>query len=79
MELTLFLLLAFGLIILPGPNVMVIVTTSIIHRKVRGLQAVAGTSCAMIVQRLVAALGTAWFVTAASEGLKWIKWLGAEE
>ncbi|MDO9478044.1 MAG: LysE family translocator [Pseudohongiella sp.] len=76
MELTLFLLLAFGLIILPGPNVMVIVTTSIVHGKVRGLQAVAGTSCAMIVQLLVAALGTAWFVTAVSEGLKWLKWLG---
>lgn len=76
MELTLFLLLSFGLIILPGPNVMVIVTTSLVHGKVRGLQAVAGTSCAMIVQLLVAALGTAWFVTAVSEGLTWLKWLG---
>jgi homoserine/homoserine lactone efflux protein len=76
MELTLFLLLSFGLIILPGPNVMVIVTTSLVHGKVRGLQAVAGTSCAMIVQLLVAALGTAWFVTAVSEGLTWLKWFG---
>lgn len=76
MELTLFLILAFGLIILPGPNVMVIVTTSLVYGKVRGLQTVAGTSCAMIVQLLVAALGTAWVVTAVSEGLKWLKWLG---
>ena len=76
MELTLFLLLSFGLIILPGPNVMVIVTTSLVHGKVRGLQAVAGTSCAMIVQLLVAALGTAWFVAAVSEGLTWLNWLG---
>jgi homoserine/homoserine lactone efflux protein len=43
---------------------------------VRGLQTVAGTSAAMIVQLLVAALGTAWFVIAVSEGLKWLKWLG---
>lgn len=76
MELTLFLLVAFSLIILPGPNVMVIITTSIVHGKVRGLQAVAGTSCAMIVQLCVAALGTTWFVTAVSEGLKWLKWAG---
>jgi len=76
LDLTLFLLLSFGLIIIPGPNVIVIVTTSIVHGKVRGLQTVAGTSAAMIVQLLVAALGTAWFVTAVSEGLKWLKWLG---
>jgi len=30
----------------------------------------------MIVQLLVAALGTAWFVAAVSEGLTWLKWLG---
>lgn len=76
MDLILFLLLSFGLIIIPGPNVIVIVTTSIVHGKARGLQTVAGTSAAMIVQLLVAALGTAWFVTAVSEGLKWLKWLG---
>lgn len=76
MDLTLFLLLSFGLIVVPGPNVIVIVTTSIVHGKVRGLQTVVGTSAAMIVQLLVAALGTAWFVTAVSEGLKWLKWLG---
>ncbi|MDP2286348.1 MAG: LysE family translocator [Pseudohongiella sp.] len=76
MDLTLFLLLSLGLIIVPGPNVIVIVTTSIVHGKVRGLQTVAGTSTAMIVQLLVAALGTVWFVTAVSEGLKWLKWLG---
>lgn len=71
-----FLIIAFGLIIIPGPNVIVIVSTSVVHGKIRGLQAVAGTSCAMIVQLLVAALGTTWFVTAVSDGLKWLKWLG---
>ncbi|MEX0738323.1 MAG: LysE family translocator [Pseudohongiella sp.] len=76
MDLILFLVLAFGLIIIPGPNVIVIVTTSIVHGKARGLQTVAGTSCAMIVQLLVAAVGTAWFVAALSEGLRWLKWLG---
>lgn len=75
-DLILFLALAFGLIVIPGPNVIVIVTTSIVHGKTRGLQTVAGTSSAMIVQLLVAALGTAWFVTAVSEGLRWLKWLG---
>ncbi|HBN13990.1 MAG: lysine transporter LysE [Gammaproteobacteria bacterium] len=76
MELALFVLLSLGLIIVPGPNVIVIITTSVVHGRSRGLQTVAGTSAAMIVQLLVAALGTAWFVNAISEGLKWLKWLG---
>ena len=50
MDLTLFLLLSFGLIIVPGPKVIVMVTTSLVHGKVHGLQTVAGTSTAMIVQ-----------------------------
>lgn len=72
MDLMLFLVLAFGLIVIPGPNIVVIVTTSIVHGKVRGLQTVAGKSFAMVVQLFIAALGTAWFVTAVSEGLTWL-------
>jgi hypothetical protein len=42
-----FLLVSIGLIIIPGPNVLVIISTSITHGRVRGLQMVAGTSLAM--------------------------------
>lgn len=76
MELALFVLVSLGLIIVPGPNVIVIITTSVVHGRSRGMQTVAGTSAAMIIQLMVAALGTAWFVTAISEGLRWLKWLG---
>jgi len=71
-----FLLVAFGLIIVPGPNVLVIVSTSITHGKRHGLQTVAGTSLAMAIQLIVVAVSTAWFVQVISDGLQYIKWLG---
>lgn len=76
MELLAFILVSTGLIIIPGPNVLVIISTSISHGKLRGLQTVAGTSAAMLVQLGIAALGTTWLVTALATGLFWLKWLG---
>ncbi len=76
MELTLFILLSAGLIIMPGPNVLAIVSTSIAHGRVRGLQTVAGTSLAMLLQLAIAAVGTAWFVEALSSGFLVLKWFG---
>ena len=76
MELTLFILLSAGLIIMPGPNVLAIVSTSIAYGRVRGLQTVAGTSLAMLVQLMIAAVATAWFVEALSSGFLVLKWLG---
>ena len=57
MDLLAFLLIATGIIIVPGPNVMAIVSTSIIHGKIRGLQTVAGTSMAMSIRYLPALPG----------------------
>ncbi len=76
MDLTLFILLSVGLIIMPGPNVLAIVSTSIAHGRARGLQTVAGTSLAMLVQLTLAALGTAWFVETLSAGFLVLKWFG---
>lgn len=76
MDLTLFILLSVGLIIMPGPNVLAIVSTSIAHGRARGLQTVAGTSLAMLVQLTIAALGTAWFVETLSSGFLVLKWFG---
>ncbi|MES3008968.1 MAG: LysE family translocator [Pseudomonadota bacterium] len=76
MEITLFVLLSAGLITMPGPNVLAIVSTSIAYGKVRGLQTVVGTSLAMLVQLAIAAVGTAWFVEALSSGFMVLKWLG---
>jgi len=71
-----FLIVSTGLIVIPGPNVLIIVSTSLSHGKVRGLQTVAGTSLAMIVQLLVAAIGTTWFIKLITEGFYILKWFG---
>ena len=76
MELLTFILISIGIIVVPGPNVLVVVSTSISHGKLRGLQTVVGTSVAMAIQLLIAAVGTTWFVAALTEGFFWLKWVG---
>ena len=71
-----FLIISFLVIIVPGPNVLVIVSTSLAHGVRRGLQTVAGTSSAMIVQLLIVGAGTAWFVRQVADGLYYLKWVG---
>ncbi|MES9858092.1 MAG: LysE family translocator [Sedimenticola sp.] len=76
MEILAFILVSIGIIVIPGPNVMIIVSTSISHGKLRGLQTVAGTSSAMAIQLFIAAVGTAWFVASLTEGFHLLKWVG---
>ena len=76
MEILAFILISVGIIIIPGPNVLVVVSTSIAHGKVHGLQTVAGTSTAMLIQLGIAAVSTSWFVSTLASGLVWVKWLG---
>lgn len=71
-----FLIISFLVIIVPGPNVLVIVSTSLAHGVRRGLQTVAGTSSAMTLQLLVVGVGTAWFVRLVADGLYYLKWVG---
>lgn len=71
-----FLLASVGLIIVPGPNVLVIVATSMTHGRKRGLQTVAGTSLAMLIQLFVVATSTAWLVQVMTNGLHYLKWVG---
>lgn len=72
----LFLLASFAVIVIPGPNVMVIVATSLLQGRASGLRTVAGTSAAMLVQLSIAALGTGLLVSTLAQGLVWLKWLG---
>ena len=76
MDLLAFILISIGVIIVPGPNVLVIISTSITHGRRRGLETVAGTSCAMLVQLAVAALGTTWLVATLAHGFVILKWIG---
>ena len=71
-----FCVFAILIIVIPGPNVLVIVSTSIAAGKTRGLQTVLGTSTAMAIQLFVTALGTGWLISFISDGLIWIKWIG---
>ncbi len=77
MELFVFILVSIGVIVIPGPNVLVIISTSISHGTLRGLQTVAGTSAAMALQLLIAALGTTYFISVLAKGFVWLKWAGA--
>lgn len=74
--LTAFLPVSLGVIAIPGPNVLVIVSTSVLHGKRRGLQTVAGTSLAMAIQLFVVGIGTSWFISVLTDGLSLLKWLG---
>ncbi len=76
MEIVLFLISSTALIVIPGPNVLIIVSTSIVHGKKRGLQTVLGTSVAMVIQLIVAMLATTLFIASLSKGLTYLKWLG---
>ncbi len=76
MDIIPFILLSAGIIAIPGPNVLVIVSTSIVHGRLRGLQTVAGTSAAMFIQLCVAALATHWIIAVLTHGFVWLKWAG---
>ncbi|PCJ23560.1 MAG: lysine transporter LysE [SAR86 cluster bacterium] len=71
-----FSLISIAFIAMPGPNVLIVVSTSLQAGKTRGLQTVAGTSCAMVLQLVIAAVGTSWLLTTVTEGLFWLKWCG---
>ncbi len=71
-----FLLVSAVFIAIPGPNILVIVSTSLVSGKLRGLQTVLGTSVAMIIQLTIAALGATLLLSTLSQGLLWLKWCG---
>lgn len=71
-----FLAVSFGVIVIPGPNVLVIVSTSVLHGRIRGLQTVAGTSLAMLIQLVTVGVGTSWLIAMLTDSLSLLKWLG---
>ena len=71
-----FVVVSIAVIAIPGPNILVIVSTSITSGKLRGLQTVVGTSLAMILQLVIAALGTTGLLILLNNGLRWLKWAG---
>ena len=65
------------LMLIPGPNVALVVATSIAHGPRYGLVTVAGTSSAMALQLTVTALGMTSLLTVLAGWLEWLRWVGA--
>lgn len=61
---------------MPGPNVMVVVSTSISEGKLRAAQTIAGISLAMAIQLFVATLSASWLVGVLASGFEGLKWAG---
>ena len=64
------------LILIPGPNVSLIVANSIAHGTRYGLLTVAGTSSAIVVQLALTALGLTATLGTLAGWFEWIRWIG---
>ena len=64
------------LIVIPGPNVGLIVANSIAHGTRYGLMTVAGTSTAMVIQLAVAMIGMTTVLTSLAYAFEWLRWIG---
>jgi homoserine/homoserine lactone efflux protein len=64
------------LMLIPGPNVALIVANSVAHGPRFGLLTVAGTTSAMIVQLGFTALGMAPVLNALGFSFEWLRWIG---
>jgi homoserine/homoserine lactone efflux protein len=64
------------LMLIPGPNVALIVANSVAHGARYGLLTVAGTSAAMVLQLGVTALGMTELLDTLGSWFEWIRWLG---
>jgi threonine/homoserine/homoserine lactone efflux protein len=64
------------LLIIPGPNVALIIANSVSHGRRYGLMTVVGTSAAMVPQLALTVLGVTATVTTFAHLFEWIRWLG---
>ena len=76
MDLIAFIVVTAGILALPGPNVIIVATTSAAHGRARGLQTVAGTTSGIAIQLLVAALATSWLAELLTDHFHWVRWVG---
>jgi threonine/homoserine/homoserine lactone efflux protein len=64
------------LMVIPGPNVALIVANSVAHGARYGLLTVLGTSSAMVLQLAVAALGMTELLATLGSWFEWVRWIG---
>src|SRR5476649_856329 len=78
-DLELYLTFILGtsiLMLIPGPNVALIVANSVAYGTRYGLLTVAGTSSAMVLQLAVTALGMSAMLGTLADWFEWVRWLG---
>ncbi len=71
-----FVLASTILMLIPGPNVSLIVANSIAYGTRHGLLTVAGTSSAIVVQLAFATLGLTATLDMLAGWFEWIRWIG---
>ena len=64
------------LILIPGPNVTLLVATSLAHGPRRALVTLAGTSGAIALQLAVVALGMTTLIMVLAAWFEWLRWIG---
>lgn len=64
------------LMLIPGPNVALIVANSVAYGPKYGLLTVAGTSSAMVVQLGIAAFGMTELLGTLGAWFEWLRWIG---
>ena len=71
-----YILACIVLIVIPGPNVALIVANSVAHGARFGLLSVAGTSSAVVVQLSLTVLGATAVLDVLAASFDWLRWLG---
>jgi homoserine/homoserine lactone efflux protein len=71
-----FLLATSALMLIPGPNVALIVANSVAYGTYYGLLTVAGTGVAMLLQLALTAVGMTAALGHLGAWLEWIRWIG---
>lgn len=71
-----FLGAVVALMLIPGPNVALIVANSVAWGTRFGLLTVAGTSAAMVLQLAVTALGIGALLSLLATWFDWLRWIG---
>jgi len=64
------------LILIPGPNVALIVANSVAHGPRYGLLTVAGTSSAIVIQLGLTILGMTTLLASMASLFEWLRWIG---
>ena len=67
---------AVALMLVPGPNVTLIVANAVAHGRRYGLLTVAGTSTAMVPQLALTVLGMTGVLLVMAYAFAWLRWIG---